>query len=381
MHNTRHAPNHNLRQTAPKPDGGFCLVSVSTLLAAWWAYRAKIMHLRDLRVWLACLELISRRCGLEAGRKPRYRIREIQTLVGLQSERSIPQSVKRLVRIGILECSKGRLAIPRSASISEHMPSDECEAGFSKIRNGRRLVPVPRRLLRYLAGRSQAALIGTAFGHLLRCMFYRNGECVAGGRCKASWIAELFELDVRTVKRARKQLTAIGWMEPVEATQCELNRWGMAVRLNLMWSPNDVRPEHETTPPRSRIDTGSPPPMRNKKLSSRVKNQEPAKRGPVGVCTNSPSQRPPDLRRVTRDDLDDPSRLVVLLEQAIRKCWISSTTCDRLRFFSAAQRALRVGNRNPSGLFVSLVRNARWKFISQIDEDRAVQTLKELEGA
>ena len=379
MQESHTATDSNLRETAPKPDGGFYPVPANTLLAAWWAYRAKIIPLRDLRVWLASLELISRRCGLEANRKPRYRIEEIQALVGSQNDRSIRQSVKRLVGIGLLNRSGLRLTVPRSPTSLESATETPFGDLLRQVPNRQRIVPVPRRLLRFLAGTRRAALIGTAFGHLLRCLYYRNGECISGGRCKASWIADVFELDVRTVKAARKNLLSMDWLVPLDATQCELNRWGMSVRVNLTWSPGSVTRKHESPPPRDAFCTGSPPPIRNKKLSSRVKNQKPAPRGPAGACTQNAPGNPPDLRRVAREDLTDPARLDELRRQAVRKRWISSTACDRLRFFGAAERAKRVGERNPCGLFVALIRDGRWAFISQSDEDRAVCALKQLD--
>lgn len=73
---------NDLRITARKPKGGFTLVSAGVLLGAWWAYKAKNLTLLELRVWLASLELISRRCELEKHRMPRFRLAEIHSLVG-----------------------------------------------------------------------------------------------------------------------------------------------------------------------------------------------------------------------------------------------------------------------------------------------------------
>lgn len=370
---------NDLRVTARKPDGGFAIVSADVLLAAWWAYRAKILVLLDLRVWLACLELISRRCELEADRKPRFRIAEIHALVHCRNDVSIRRATRRLIRMGLLIRSGPNLSIPRGAASLNFLTDPDVANRMEAAPSTRRIVPVPRRLLRYLAQVGRASIIATAFGHLLRCLFYRNGECISGGRCKASWIAEVFEVDARTVKAARKELIRLGWLVARNATQCQLNRWGLPVVINLEWAPVRDTREGESPPPPRANETGSPPPIENNKLSSRVKNHEPAKRGPAGVSNKNDPPKPPSLRRVEADDLIEPIRLEELCRLAVRERLISSTPCDRLRFFGAAERAKRVGDRNQCGLFMSLVRRQHWDFITQRDEDRALRAMKHLD--
>ncbi len=365
--------------TAKKPAGGFTLVSTGVLLAAWCAYRAKILTLLDLRVWLACLELISRRCELEAVRKPRFRIAEVRSLVGCQNDVSIRRAVRRLAGMRLLIRSGQKLSIPRTTACLSFSTDPSVISRVEAAPSTRRIVPVPRRLLRYLAKSGRASIIATTFGHLIRCLFYRNGECVSGGRCKASWIAEVFEVDLRTVKTARKELVDLGWLVARKATQCQLNRWGLPVVINLEWVPSCDTPVCGSPPPTRGNEAGSPPPIRNNELSSRVKNHEPAKRGPAGVSNKSNPPQPPSLRRVEAEDLNDPTRLEELYRQAVRNRLLQSTPCDRLRFFGAAERAKRVGERNPCGLFISLVRRQQWDFITQRDEDRAVRAVKRVD--
>ena len=169
-------PENDLRVTARKPEGGFTLVSAGVLLGAWWAYRAKNLTLLELRVWLATLELISRRCELEQHRTPRFRLAEIHSLVGSRNDVSIRRAMRRLVRMGLLIRSGRNLSIPRSISIFSSV-SDLCTANrIKRVQSTRRIVPVPRRLLRYLAQSGRSSIIATAFGHLLRCLFYRSDD-------------------------------------------------------------------------------------------------------------------------------------------------------------------------------------------------------------
>src|SRR5262249_25563386 len=113
----------------------------------------------------------------------------------------------------------------------------EFQAFIALILNNRRLVPVPRRMLRLLASAARPALVATVFAHLLRCLYSRGGRFSARGRCKASWVADTFGVALSRVKAARRELVASGWLIPLEANQWALNRWGMLVEIKLGWGP------------------------------------------------------------------------------------------------------------------------------------------------
>jgi hypothetical protein len=49
-----------------------------------------------------------------------------------------------------------------------------------------RSVPVPRRLLRFIAGGGQRVRLATILRHCLRCLFSRQDHGYAEGFCKAS---------------------------------------------------------------------------------------------------------------------------------------------------------------------------------------------------
>ena len=55
-----------------------------------------------------------------------------------------------------------------------------------------------------------ALLLATTLGHLLRCMYYRDGRCCPDGRCKSSWIARTFGVDIRNVKAALEKSANLG---------------------------------------------------------------------------------------------------------------------------------------------------------------------------
>ena len=239
-----------------------------------------------------------------------------------------------------------------------------------------RPVPVPRRILCYLAELHRPVLIATTVGHLLRGLFLRDGVCVSGGRCKASWISEVFGVDMRNVKFARRELARCGWVVAVPSSQTAMNRWGQAFVLSLEWCFKDDSAAQRIPPRRQKFAPDSPPPGENKKLLIGYGNQKPAQRGPVGACARKGSFRVPSLRKIVFDDLEQPTRTARLFEDAVRLGKVKNTSSDRLLVFAAAAHSKARGVRNPAGLFVWLVRNRCWSHINQRDEDSARATLR-----
>src|SRR5713101_7273246 len=228
-----------LLPAARKPQGGFVLISVVQLCMAWWAYRAGRIRLIDLRVWFATHELVARRCLLRPGQQPRYTCEELHQLVG--GGGGIPASLQRLTAAGLICWAATTISFP-----AEPAPEQECSrlsAMLAQIRNHHRLVPVPRRLLRFVAGGCRRSLIATMLGHLFRCLYYSQGQCQPHGLCKASWIAEVFGVSVRCVKTARHELETLTLLQRIDVPQWVLNRYGPKMAINLQWeSPTALAP-------------------------------------------------------------------------------------------------------------------------------------------
>src|SRR5262249_7866110 len=112
------------------------------------------------------------------------------------------------------------------------------------ILNLHRRVPVFRPTLRLLALGCRAAVIATILGHLIRCLYAhaRPLRCISGGWCKASWIAEGFQVDRPRLKAARRPPAPLGWLGIAAAPHPPLNRWGSSVSVSLPWD----RPAHAT---------------------------------------------------------------------------------------------------------------------------------------
>ena len=190
-----------LKLKAKKPIGGFVFLTVQQLCLVWWAYRIRLIHLRDFRVWFAAQEIGARRCQLTPGQVPEYTLNELHRLVGGVGGEHLRASIRRLEAVGLLTWSSTKLTFATSATALRgvHDLSD-LHSMYNAIPNNRRCVPVPRQAIRLIAGGCRATVIATMLGHLIRCLYYRNHRCISGVWCKASWIADVFRMDHRNIK-------------------------------------------------------------------------------------------------------------------------------------------------------------------------------------
>ncbi|MDC0937333.1 hypothetical protein OAS39_13690 [Pirellulales bacterium] len=222
-----------------KPVGGFVPISVVQLFLAWCSYDTGVIKLFDLRVWFALHEVKVRRCRMRADRRARYSIAEIMALTE-QSRRSVVvASVQRLQETGLVKC---RLTSIVFADSVEGVTIDKAEfhERLEKIANRRRRVPVPRTVIKLIAAGGRRVLIATIIGHLFRLLYFRGGQCRADGNCKASWVAEVFRINVRSVKQARKKLIEAGILSVQRMKQWYTNRYGWRGAINLDWKCVDT---------------------------------------------------------------------------------------------------------------------------------------------
>ncbi|MBV8457221.1 MAG: hypothetical protein JO122_11470 [Acetobacteraceae bacterium] len=406
-----------------KPAGGYRLIPVLLLVMAWWCYRAKRIRLADLRAYFACHEMAARRClSRQAGFPAHFTTAELARLAGT-TQRRARASLHRLEAAGLLRWAEDEIGFAGSPEALHAEDLAGFWAMFEKIRNRKRQIPVPRRILRLMAGGARPALIATILGLLCRCLYRRGGRLRARGRCKASWIADTFGVDLRRVKAARRELIALGWLLPARSAQWSLNRWGRLYHINLAWD----RRREGTAAPASTPDTGRelppppaafapelPPPDSHREPVKDDKHQKPALGGPSGVCIPAPMQEEPavtapapalppaaalptsppvagpppaplpepTLRDVRIEDLKDTGRTLELHRQAVAAGLVTGSEADRLRFVAAAEHARAIGTTNPCGLFVRLVRGRLWAFLTGADEDAANARLKRhLHGA
>ena len=170
-----------------KPEGGFAFFSVMQLIMAWTALREGKISLRELRIYFALAEMKSRRCGARDDVPPEFAPLELRFLVG--GEGGEREAVRKLIAVGLLrEVSKTSIEFATDPSELRFLP-ETLDATLDLISHPDRRVPVPRRIIRLIASGARRTLIATILGHLIRCLFYKRGECHPKGCCKASWIA------------------------------------------------------------------------------------------------------------------------------------------------------------------------------------------------
>lgn len=331
------------------------MIPAGALLRCWREYRAGNVEYRDVRVWLAAHELVARRCRLGKGRKPAYGVGELSGLVRGGGKHFRP-SLRRLEARGLISWGESSVTFPKP----EAGPRDE-----------RRLVPVPRRTLRFLASCPRPVVAATALGHLVRCLYYRGGVCLPRGSCKASWVSETFGVDLRSVKAARKHLAGLGWLRLADSPHWHRQRWGQTAVINLAWRCNAAgRDAGAESPPLAvRKSRGLPPPESHEKLPSESsRNQELKALERSGVCTGG--GEPPSLADVRVEDLMQFSRTEALYRQAVARGWVRHSESQALGWVGAAVRAKSVPG-DPVRVFVAIVRKGLWHHVSNEQEERA----------
>jgi hypothetical protein len=400
-----------------KPEGGFQFISVAHLCAVWCAYESRRLRLHDVRLWCAAQEMLARRCQLTAGQQPVYRHDELHSLTGGRG--GITAALARLQTNGLLTWATSALTFP-SPVIEANTP---LATMLAKIPNQHRRIPVPRRLLRFLAKGCSRVLLATILGHLFRCLYYRQGQCRAEGFCKASWIADVFGVSPRAVKTARQRLEALGFLQRTETPQWVRNRYGQKMTINLQWEgtlgvPSGAQtPAREIAPPPALLSSEIAPPDSDRQLLTEQNHQNPACGAPTGVLSTlfaqaqaclrngtslleepdpsegipavtaaphvqtlpvavqPPPLPPPRLQHVLVPDLHDLARLLLLYTQAVQAQLVDSSEAARLNFVALAQHVLRFQPKNPGGLFLQLLRHRRFAVITQAEEDHARRRL------
>lgn len=394
--------------------GGYVLVHVEALLTGWWCYAERLMTLRQLRVWLALHEMAARRvAGGGEERKPRYELRELERLVGGVGGRHLRADTRRLEALGLAKVTRGSMSLLSGVDELklDESAKDAARALVEKVENHARRLPLPRRVLRFLAASGTRVLFATTLGHLLRCLYARDRGLSARGRVKASWVADVFGVDVRGAERARAHLVEVGLLvgaeERTPREQAFERRWGKACVVNLEWvGPGPAKPAAAVENRDggasglpvvvAKNDTGLPVVRNQDPLQEEDNNQNPgaaparapasgasskagpeeARRKPFTSSAAAATTRP-TLKHFVPEDLTDTSRLLALHAQAANAGLAPAGERGELEFIALAEHARCYATRNAPGLFAWLLKRGRFAFITQDDEEAARRRLKE----
>jgi hypothetical protein len=399
-----------LKMQAKKPAGGFRFLTVQQLCLIWWAYRIRLIQLRDLRVWFAAQEMVARRCQLAPSQIPVFTPQKLHGLIGGRGGEHLRASLRRLAAAGLLTWATTQLTFATSPTDLRGLHDlSAFHTMVGAIPNPARRVPVPRQALRLIAGGCRPSVIATILGHLIRCLYYREHRCISGGWCKASWIADVFRLDLRNIKAARKYLVVMGWLQLRPIPQSLCNRWGSYTLINLSWTratmataaQDDAQtpPSSSPLPPALCTPTSPPPSKEHREPLQDPHHQKPTPPAdlilpPLSLHHTAPTTggaasgvkkqlkdkkpplRAPTLEHIMPEDLQETARLLALFAQAQTHGLIGKSDSERLTFLGLAEHAKVVGSANPCGLFATLVRRQCWHFVTDSDEDAAHQRFK-----
>jgi len=386
--------------TLSKPEGGFHCMSTRHICLVWSAYRLKILpNFLDVRVYCALHEFAERRQTASRCRKEKPTAgfsvnesalaKEILRITGGISLARIRASIRNVQRVGLVQFTASGVQFPDVTDDIGGQIQEAADKMLERIHRRQeiqeRVIPIARRTLCFLAATGKPALMATVLGHAIRCLWAGGRRQIGVGSCSTAFVAELFGVHERNVKRARKELRRIGWLTSLEAPAWHVNRYGARVGINPGWlapgcsneNPRNSLPITKSPPPRDPNGTKLPPPNNKQNLLSGSKNQNPAFGGPAGARKQA-IQEIPSLRDIVPADLHEAARLNTLFEQALKAGIVADTISDRLRFFGAAAHSKRVGRTNPCGLFVAIIRRGLWGFISHADEDEARSMLRRL---
>jgi hypothetical protein len=347
----------------------------------------------------------------------RYLVSELSKLTGLESVR---KELRLLKTAGLVSFSEQAIEI----ALSTHA-GDELLPHLGS-RGGRRMVPVPRKLIRFLARSSKPALVKTVIAYCLRGLnLERSGEVRGAGTVKVSWVCKLCKLSERSTRSARAELIRLGWIsKDTGSFQRKLNRDGAYFVIDTAWgrvlnpvapprqknavrfAPPTEKPEtpldlknqklaasepagfRETKEGGRRVLVNSPFELRSEKMpcdSDRFSRRVPGRNSPrcrsIGVGSGEPICRlaRPTLANVVAADLSSDARLLELYRQAIKLKRVLPGEHARLQFFAAAEHAKNLGQRNPCGLFSAVICRGLWQVISQQDEEGARQRLRNIQ--
>jgi hypothetical protein len=337
---------------------------------------------KAVRVFFGCLALqasreAASRVARRHGRRTftcRYRSQELCQLTGLR-EQVVKKELRALERSGLLSFKEVNIGINRKAL-------DCCTTTIRAIagrRSTNRPIPVPRSVLRFVARCSKPSVGKTILAYVVRGLTLerRGGGIKVAGTMKASWIANVFCLSLRSAKASRGSLIECGFIsKDTGSFQRKLNRDGAYFQINAHWEGSRIFVS--TFAPRcSKNASVFAPPYKDRKTSYEFKNQK-ARSGslkPTGVC-NANRNSKPKLGNIRPSDLKRYPTVKILFDEAVKWGWLIDSEANLLKWVGAAVRANTVKARDPVRVFMGIVKQKRWAYITQQQEDRAQKAIK-----
>ncbi|MBB6443187.1 hypothetical protein HNQ78_002956 [Phycisphaera mikurensis] len=392
----------------------------------WVARREKQIGPLAFRVWWAVLEMRCRRdvAGLgggAAGREAYHGVAELQRLLGVErgpgSMKPLRAAIRELEAVGLLVWSDTR---PQLATSPDQYRGDT-DGVFTFLReveNRRRLLPVPRRWVRWLAAGQSRARSGAALVSLIRCLYVRDKRLDPNGSWAATAAGPLLGLSDRSLQGARRELVREGLLLAHATPPWYLSRYGARISINLRWGGASPRAAGGEAPPRlreapqprdararSRDQAASVPTPHGSGSSGRAARSGAVSSAPLHEHPSSSSkeeefkhQQPPagegdgvsiekqgkkgkqSERRhglhLRPEDLRDENLFAAALDRAVEAGKVEPGDRGRLRWWGAREHALRITAQkggSPLKLMAWMLHRRRWDLITDGDESDALE--------
>ena len=387
--------------------GRFRKITVEQMVMAWSLYRSRDITRRQLRVYFALHEMSERR-RYSKGTYTFFGVEELQRLVGGRgSERSaedLASDLRKLAKVHLVSMDAQAITFAKKIEELKTENTDTIKAMLCSMPHLHRAVPVPRRMLRALAGGLPKSSTAVSLAIMIRSLFWKAKEqCYrTDGRTKLCWISEVFGISRRAATDGHDHLLHMGWISSLEMTVWQRNRWGLHDRVNVDWKANaqvevakacngsenspktrELSSDSASPNPDFPVDYASPDQTKklsNENLTTRKPGENPRPHSGVSKKPDKQQGRgdkvttQPRLHDVRFEDLRETGRLLQLYEQAANKGHFTDCEGNRLEFVALAERALTRG-KNPPAMFVWLLRSWKTTFITQADEDAARRRL------
>ena len=365
----------------------------------WSARQEKAISPLAFKVYFAAHEVKYWRCKVESDEPYHYepygfQPTDVSRLLPGVDAAKIARAFSELEAINILKMTdRGIWFAERidEVTVNERV-RHRALAMFNQLHQDTRekLVKFPRRLLKLLVqcGRRMVRT-ATLIGMLLTTMLTKRTEKYEGykGCVKAKWIANVFGVDASRVKSERAKLIDEGWFTREPTTPQARKKFGQWVRLNLTPAQPTPLPEEPASMATAKVQPQNPPdepkmqPPLNPSLSSTEvmeDNQTLSTTPPEPGAYQPMPLENPSWTNIKLTNLHSDDQSETLRHQAIQTGHLKDTLTDQINFYAAIAHALRVTNTNACGLLRTLVEKALWHFLTQADENKALQRLQQV---
>jgi hypothetical protein len=294
---------------ARKPAGGFALLTVEQVLLPWLAHQHGLIEPLALRAYFGLREMPARRCQTAPGTHAHYHASELQGLLGPAVRLSqVEAALEALTAAGLVTWTEHTVRLITHPEALQGIDSSAYAAMRAYVHAELDRVPVPRRMLRYLARQGSPGLIATTLGVVLRCLRYyaRAKQCVSGGAVSAAWIATCLGLPERTAYNGLATLDALDWLATVPTPRWHQRQYGPWRVVNLAWDLPPAPPARRGRLPRPRRPRQLPLFPLTLLIGGACQGHEAAGGGPETVS------RPPEDLEAPQDPSAGPLLLAVL---------------------------------------------------------------------